>query len=62
MIGTMAATLNTEIVSKWFPGSTAMQVASAAGVIGASVYVIALLATFLLPAPQDESGKQLQQD
>jgi MFS family permease len=65
MIGTMAATLNTEIVSKWFAGSTsstAMQVASAAGVIGFSVYLIALLATFLLPAPQDESGKQLQQD
>lgn len=54
MIGTMAATLNTEILAKMFPGTPPMQVAAAAGVIGGSVYLIALLATFLLPSPQEE--------
>ncbi len=55
MIGTMAATLNTEILSKMFDGPPPLQVAAAAGVIGGSVYLIALLATFLLPSPQDEA-------
>lgn len=69
MIGTMAALLNTEWLSKteWisrtFPGtSPPLKVAAAAGVIGFGVYLIALLATFLLPRPQDEHGKQLSQD
>lgn len=62
MIGTMAATLNTGIVSQWFSGTPPIQVAQAAGVIGGSVYLLALIATFLLPAPPDEKGKQLQQD
>src|SRR5213078_1243492 len=34
MIGTMAATLNTELLAPLFPGTSAMQVAAAAGVIG----------------------------
>src|SRR5207253_6656160 len=50
MVGTMAATLNTEFLSRMFDGSPPMQVASAAGVIGGSVYLIALLASFLLPS------------
>lgn len=54
MIGTMAATLNTEVLSKMFEGTPPLQVASAAGVIGGAVYLIALLATFLLPTPQEE--------
>ncbi len=53
MIGTMAATLNTEVLSKMFTGTPPLQVAAAAGVIGGSVYLIALLATFLLPAPPE---------
>src|SRR5205807_4525748 len=60
MIGTMAATLNTELVSKFFTGSPPLQVAAAAGVIGGSAYLIALLATFLLPAPHAEVEKQAQ--
>src|SRR5205823_3027616 len=56
MIGTMAATLNTEILAKMFPGTPPLQVASAAGVIGGSVYLIALAATFLLPTPQEETA------
>ena len=59
MIGTMAALLNTEILAPLFPGtSPPLQVASAAGVIGASVYFIALVATFLLPSPHHEVEKQ----
>jgi hypothetical protein len=54
MFGTMAATLNTEVVSKLFTGSTPMQVAQAAGVISGGAYLIALIASFLLPAPKDE--------
>ncbi len=52
MLGTMAATLNTEFLSKQFSGTPPHQVAMAAGVIGGTVYLIALLATFLLPAPR----------
>jgi MFS family permease len=57
MIGTMAATLNTEFLSKMFSGTPPMQVASAAGIIGGAVYLIALLASFLLPSPQPEGEK-----
>lgn len=56
MIGTMAATLNTEFLSKLFPGTPPLQVAMAAGVIGGLVYLIALFATFLLPDPPKESS------
>ncbi len=55
MIGTMAATLNTEFLSKVFDGPPPLQVAAAAGVIGGSVYLIALCASFLLPAPKEET-------
>jgi hypothetical protein len=57
MIGTMAATLNTEFLSKQFNGTPPMQVAQAAGVIGGSVYLIALIASFFLPSPQPEGEK-----
>jgi MFS family permease len=57
MIGTMAATLNTEVVSKMFSGSPPMQVASAAAVIGGSAFLIALGASFLLPSPVAEGEK-----
>jgi MFS family permease len=55
MVGTMAATLNTEWLSKQFTGTPPAQVAMAAGVIGGSVYLIALVASFLLPVPKDEA-------
>lgn len=59
MIGTMAATLNTEFLSRMFSGTPPMQVAAAAGVIGGSVYLIALLASFLLPTPPAEVAKEM---
>ena len=55
MIGTMAATLNTGFLSKQFTGTPPMQVAYAAAAIGGTVYLIALIATFMLPSPQPES-------
>jgi MFS family permease len=61
MIGTMAATLNTEWLSNLFSGPPAMQVAQAAGVIGGSVYLIALAASFLLPSPPKEEAKQAKE-
>jgi MFS family permease len=60
MIGTMAATLNTGVLSQQFHGvAPPLQVAYAAAVIGGSVYLIALLASFLLPSPQPEVEKEL---
>src|SRR5213079_1625573 len=41
MIGTMAATLNTEVLAPLFTGTPPLQVAAAAGVLGGSVYFIA---------------------
>lgn len=55
MIGTMAATLNTEVLSKQFDGPPAMQVATAAAIIGGTVYAIALGMTFMLPTPKAEA-------
>jgi MFS family permease len=57
MIGTMAAMFNTGFLAGHFSGTPPMQVAQAAGVIGGSVYLIALIASFFLPSPQPESEK-----
>ena len=54
MLGTMAATLNTEILSPMFDGDNPMKVAKAAAIIGGTVYFIALGLSFLLPKAQDE--------
>jgi MFS family permease len=62
MIGTMAATLNTGVLAELFAGSPPIQVASAAGIIGGSVYFIALLASFFLPEPQDDHARRSDED
>jgi MFS family permease len=54
MLGTMAATLNTELLSPMFKGDNPIRVATAAAIIGATVYTIALGLSFLLPSPQEE--------
>jgi hypothetical protein len=59
MVGTMAATLNTEVLAGLFQGTRPMQVAAAAGVIGGAVYLIALLASFFLPHPHEQVEKQV---
>jgi MFS family permease len=57
MLGTMAATLNTELIAPlFFPGEgpekNPLRVAQAAAVIGCTVYAVALILSFLLPAPR----------
>jgi MFS family permease len=61
MIGTMAATLNTGLLSRLFDGTPPMQVAQAAGVIGGAAYLVALIMSFVLPPPPPE-GEMLKQD
>jgi MFS family permease len=51
MLGTMAATLNTELLAPLFSGDNPQKVATAAAVIGATVYAVALVMSFLLPPP-----------
>lgn len=56
MIGTMAATLNTEFLSKLLSEESTpnpLKVATAAAVIGGAVYFLAFCLTFLLPAPRE---------
>ncbi|AWM40616.1 MFS transporter [Gemmata obscuriglobus] len=60
MFGTMAATLNTEFLSTLFlqgegPEKNPLRVATAAAIIGAAVYAVALIASFMLPEPKDET-------
>jgi MFS family permease len=54
MLGTMAATLNTELLAPLFSGDNPVKVATAAAVIGATVYAVALILSFLLPPPRVE--------
>ena len=64
MIGTMAAILNTEVLSKMFTGipSPPLQVAAAAGVIGGSVYLINALRRLVLPATPARGGREAGRD
>jgi hypothetical protein len=55
----MAATLNTELLAPLFfagegPEKNPLRVATAAAIIGATVYAIALVLSFMLPAPREE--------
>jgi MFS family permease len=54
MLGTMAATLNTELLSTFFSGENPQRVATAAAIIGGTVYAIALGLSFLLPTPRTD--------
>ncbi len=51
----MAATLNTELLAPRFSGSNPENVAKAAAIIGAVVYAVALVLSFLLPDPREEA-------
>lgn len=58
MLGTMAATLNTEFLAPMFdPDPNPLKVAKAAAIIGCTVYAVALVLSFLLPTPRDEQEK-----
>lgn len=59
MLGTMAATLNTELLAPMFfpgegPEKNPLRVAQAAAIIGCAVYAAALVLSFLLPSPRSE--------
>ncbi len=56
MVGTMFALVNTEFLAPLFAGDNPTKVATAAAVIGGTVFAVALGATFLLPAPADETA------
>ena len=53
MLGTSAAFLNTNLLADYLPGG----VATAAAVIGGTVYVVALVASFLLPGHSATEGE-----
>ena len=55
MLGTMFALVNTELLAPLFAGDNPTKVATAAAVIGGSVFLVGLLASFALPAPKPES-------
>jgi len=56
MLGTSAAFLTTNIIAPMIGAKTTFdQVAVAAGIVGTSVFVIALALTFLLPEPKEQS-------
>ncbi len=59
MLGTMAAVVNTELLAPLFfpqegPEKNPIRVATAAAIIGATVYAIAIVLSFLLPPPRSE--------
>ncbi len=59
MLGTMAAIANTELLAPLFftgegPEKNPMRVATAAAIIGGTVYAVALVLSFLLPPPRQE--------
>jgi hypothetical protein len=54
MLGTSAAYITANLVAPKLAGTTFEQVATAAGIVGTCVFVIALLLSFLLPEPRKE--------
>ena len=55
MIGTSASVVTTGLVAPLLPGNTFVQVATAAAIVGASVYLLALVLSFFLPEPESET-------
>ncbi|MFO0851572.1 MAG: MFS transporter [Gemmataceae bacterium] len=54
MVGTMFALVNTELLAPLFAGENPAKVATAAAVIGGSVFFVGLFAAFFLPEPKAE--------
>ena len=55
MIGTCAALVTTQLVPSMPGGSPAMQLANAAAIVGTTVCIIGLAASFFLPEPREET-------
>src|SRR5262249_62363923 len=56
MIGTMAATFNTEFLATFFDGPNPVKVATAAAIIGGGAYLGAPVLSFLLPTPRAQEA------
>ena len=56
MLGTMAATLNTELLAPLFAGDNPTKVATAAAVIAGGVFLIALVLSVFLPEPHEDAA------
>ena len=54
MIGTSASLLTTAVVAPLIPGNQFVQVATAAAIVGTSVYLIALILSAFLPEPKGD--------
>jgi len=55
MIGTFGAYLTTRIVAPYMPGATVpARLAVACALVGTSVYIIGVIASFYLPEPKSE--------
>jgi len=56
MLGTSAAFITTNVVAKKILGGTApLEVATGAAIVGTSMFVLALVLSFLLPDPKPEA-------
>lgn len=55
MCGTSAALLTTTIIAPRLSGNTFIQVATAAAIVGTSVYALGLIAAMFLPEPKEET-------
>jgi hypothetical protein len=56
MLGTSAAFLTTNLVAPVLGGTSPMHVATAAAIVGTSIFVIGFALSFLLPEPKPEGG------
>ena len=54
MIGTSMAVVTTNLVAPRLGGTGPVQVATAAAIVGTSMFVIGLVLSFLLPEPKKE--------
>lgn len=54
MVGTSAAFVTTSIVAPYLSGNTFTQIATAAAIVGTSVYVLGLITSAFLPEPKSE--------
>jgi hypothetical protein len=52
MVGTSAAYVTTSLVAPYLSGNSFMQIATAAAIVGTSVYAIGLIASAFLPEPK----------
>ena len=55
MLGTSAAFVTTNFVAPLFGGSGPMQVATAAAIVGTSMFALGLILSFLLPEPKQQT-------